>query len=123
MAQIQIIAWMTLTTIISGCQTAPVTHNDPVQADLSATDHLLKDNTPVVGSSVILVVHGMACPLCANNVNKTLMGIQGVDSAIINLEAGMVVVGIPGDIKPTRSELAKAVADSGYSLIQLEERP
>ena len=65
----------------------------------------------------------MACTLCANNVDKTLMGIPGVGSAIINLDAGMVVIRIPGDIKPTCSELAQAVEDSGYSQIRLEEWP
>lgn len=115
--------WTMIAMTGFGCKSTPAAHNGRITSDPIAAAALLKDATPIKGSSVTLVVHGMSCPLCANNVDKTLVDIAGVESATVNLDTGRVIVATPGPTKPTRSNLANAVQASGFTLIRLEEVP
>jgi len=118
-----IIFWAMVALAGFGCQTTSTTHHDHVEMGTGVAEAMLKDTTPIDGPSVTLVVHGMSCPLCSNNLGKTLMEMPGVEGVMVNLDTGKVVVTTPGPIKPTRSALAGAVKNSGFKLIRLEEAP
>ncbi|TVQ52158.1 MAG: copper chaperone [Phycisphaerales bacterium] len=74
----------------------------------------------IEGSSVTMVVHGMGCPLCANNVDRQLKALPGVSDASIDLGSGEVKVQLADENRPTRSQLARAIQDSGFTLIRIE---
>lgn len=74
---------------------------------------------PITGSSATLVVHGMSCPLCVSNVDKQLLTIPGVTSATVDLGSGEVKVGLAPNANVTKAQLAKAVDDSGFSLMEV----
>ena len=68
---------------------------------------------------VTLVVQGLSCPLCAHNLDKTLLGVPGVRSAVVDLSTGSVRVGIDPTSPPTAEALAKCVSDSGFTLKEI----
>ncbi len=68
-----IIFWAMVALAGFGCQTTSTTHHDHVETGTDIAEALLKDTTPIDGSSVTLVVHGMGCPLCSNNLGQMLM--------------------------------------------------
>lgn len=71
--------------------------------------------------SATLIIHGMGCPLCANNVDKQLLKVPGVERVNIDLGSGRVKVSFaPGTERPGDAKLAKAVANSGYTLVRIQ---
>lgn len=74
---------------------------------------------PLTGSSATLIVHGMSCPLCANNVDKQLMTVPGVESVRVDMGSGQVKVALAADARVTREQLAKAVDNSGFTLMEV----
>jgi copper chaperone CopZ len=69
-----------------------------------------------------LLVHGMGCPMCANNVDKQLLAVKGVQSVRVSLATGEVVVGVSARNPPTREQLAQAIDRSGYTLVKIAGR-
>lgn len=67
-------------------------------------------------SGVVLVVHGLSCPLCAHNLDGQLLKIDGVEKATIDLQEGSVDVRFADGHSVTRKLLEKAVEDSGFTL-------
>ena len=68
-----------------------------------------------------LVVYGMGCPLCANNVDKQLLKVAGVEKVNVDLGSGRVKVAFaPGVERPGDDKLAKAVSNSGYTLVRIQ---
>ena len=78
------------------------------------------DHAPISGTQAVLVVHGMSCPLCANNVDKTLAAVPGVTSVMVDMGSGRATVTLDGKTQVTRGQLAKAVDKSGFSLKSIE---
>jgi copper chaperone CopZ len=76
------------------------------------------DKTPVVHSAT-LIVNGMSCPLCSNNVDKQLLKIDGVTKAAVDLGSGKVRITLAAEKKVSKSQLEKAVDDAGYTLKQV----
>lgn len=70
----------------------------------------------IPGTSATLVVHGMSCPLCANNVDKQVLALPGVDGVDIDMGSGEVRVRLDGSGRTTRAMLARAVDRSGFTL-------
>ena len=85
------------------------------------TANYLDDPTPITSPMATLTVHGLGCPLCAGNVDKQLMRVPGVESVKVNLNDGTATVHISPTVTPTRSQLAKAVYESGFTLIKIDE--
>lgn len=75
--------------------------------------------TPIETSTATLVVHGMGCPLCANNVDKQLLTVPGVTDVNINLGNGEVKVHLAPANRPSRQQLARAVDQSGFTLVSI----
>jgi copper chaperone CopZ len=65
-------------------------------------------------------VNGMGCPLCATNVDQQLKRVRGVESVKINLGTGIVSVSLDPERIPAEAELAKAVRDSGFTLVRIQ---
>lgn len=80
---------------------------------------MTNDAGPITGSSATLVVHGMSCPLCANNVDKLLMTVPGVESVRVDMGTGEVKVALAPSARVTKAQLAKAVDDSGFTLTEV----
>ena len=75
---------------------------------------------PEDAKTFTLVVHGMGCPLCANNVDKQLLKVPGVEDVWVNLRNGQVVVAVSRQNPPTRDQLSRAVDQSGYTLVRID---
>lgn len=78
------------------------------------------DDTRVQGREVVLVVHGMSCPLCANNVNNALREVPGVTNVAVDMGTGRTSVTLAESAVVTRGQLATAVHKSGFSLQSIE---
>jgi copper chaperone CopZ len=110
------VTFSTILALLSGCAGNGVTQTssgDPSPSPSAQSSPGKGDGT------VTLVVHGMGCPLCANNVDKQLLKISGVRKVDVNLGNGSVKVQYAG-AAPTKAQLVKAVADSGYTLVKVE---
>lgn len=81
---------------------------------------MLKDETAVTTSPVILNVKGMSCPKCVTNVDIQLARIPGVQKSSIDMSTGKVTVNFDPAKHVTRGALAKAVDDSGLTLASIE---
>lgn len=95
-----------------GCGATQRTNDDPsatVQADV-----------PIETETATLTVHGMGCPLCANNVDKQLAQVPGVTNVSIDMGSGRVVATLDQQQPPTRRQLSKAIKDSGFTLVRLD---
>jgi len=90
----------------------PVDNSDSQAAELSSAD------------GAVLTVHGLSCPLCANNLDGQLAKIEGVESAHIDLNTGSTVIRFSGNHRVTRLQLQAAVKNAGFTLkeIQVKER-
>ncbi len=98
---------------LAGCQTG-----GPAGSGTAAEG--ASDSAAITESTATLWVSGMSCPLCANNIDKQLMQVKGVSSVSVDLGSGRVVVQTPGDTKPSRKELARAIRQSGFTLTRIE---
>lgn len=98
--------------IAGGCSDRPSPSTNPAA--------FADDDAAITGGRAVLVVHGMSCPLCANNVDKTLAAVPGVTSVLVDMGSGRATVTLDGATKVTRGQLAKAVDKSGFSLKSIE---
>ena len=93
---------------LSGCVSPPKT------TDFS------NDHAPIDAPQVRLGVLGMSCPKCVSNVDLSLMRVPGVTHVAINMRDGLVTADLAETPKPSASQLAKAVEDSGLTLASIE---
>lgn len=77
------------------------------------------DETPLSGPSAKLVVFGLSCPLCSNNLDGHLRRIDGVEEATINLDTGEVTVRLAPGHDVSGARLAQAVRDAGFTLREI----
>lgn len=105
------IALLSASAMNAGCATGSSARSSHI--DRAA----LADQGPIESSSATLVVHGMGCPLCANNVDKQLLAVPGVTDVRIDLGDGSVKVMLAETNRPTMAQLVKAVDDSGFTLV------
>ena len=66
-----------------------------------------------------LAIEGMHCASCASNVEKSLMKVNGVKSATVNLmmRKGCLEV----EDKVSNEDLKKAVSKTGYKVISIDD--
>ncbi len=74
-------------------------------------DEVLSD-----AAGITLTVHGMSCPLCANNLDGQLMRVPGITSAEIDLDTGAITVLFAENAEVTRGQVHRAVSDAGFTL-------
>lgn len=63
----------------------------------------------------VLVVEGMACGHCKANVEKALMGVEGVAEAVVDLEKKEALVTLAQEVSD--ETLTKVVTDAGYTVV------
>jgi copper chaperone CopZ len=98
---------------------APATAIDA--PSLEAVEAYASDPTPIRTPTATMAVHGLSCPLCASNVDKQLLRMPGVESVSVDLYDGKLNIRVSQDAPPTRGDLAKAIHESGFTLIKIEE--
>lgn len=103
----------TLLLAVLGCASAdrgePGTQPAPRAAAESTT-----------AQSATLTVHGLACPLCAHNIDKQLLKVSGVQNVDVDLGSGLVKVRFVDGTQPSDKELAAAVEAGGFTLNKIE---
>ncbi len=66
-----------------------------------------------VNESLTLAIEGMSCASCVSRVEKTLLGVEGVTSASINLAQETALITF-GERQPVISTLVTALSKAGY---------
>ncbi|ROV62035.1 cadmium-translocating P-type ATPase [Vibrio ponticus] len=79
-------------------------------------NHSLADNdaTTTAVSSINLLISGMTCASCVSSVEKTLLAVNGVSKAQVNLAEQSAIV-FTTDAELSSQALIQAVAKAGYS--------
>ncbi|NLM46096.1 MAG: heavy-metal-associated domain-containing protein [Firmicutes bacterium] len=67
-----------------------------------------------MAEKTVLKVDGMSCKHCKMRVEKALQTLEGVQEAVVDLEAGTAEVTYD-EAKISREALIEAVADAGYT--------
>lgn len=75
---------------------------------------------PIDQASATIWVQGMGCPLCANNVDQQLEKVPGVKKVDLNLGTGEVRVALEEGHQPSRSQLAQAIKNTGFTLVKID---
>ena len=104
---------LTLVALPTGCastQTAPSDRNPSLAA--------VGDGTLAPGR-YDLVVHGMSCPKCISNVELQLTRITGVTRPVVDMKNGIVAIDVTGGANPSKDAIANAIADSGFTLVEI----
>ncbi len=87
--------------------------------EIAAADSLL------AGAQIVLRVDGMSCPFCAFGLEKRLKAIAAVDTVVVRVSNGLVLIRTrDGQLLDDR-ELERAVERAGFSLREVRrmERP
>jgi copper chaperone CopZ len=104
---------------LGACSATPQTTAD-TGADTSADAGAQQASLDLLsGPGATLIVHGLSCPLCATNVDKQLRALPGVRSVKVNLGNGEIGVSFSPAGAPTNDQLAKAVTESGFTLVSI----
>jgi len=115
---------------LAGCASTPGSGGDaeateenavvhqPTEADLAA----VKSREAIATDSAVLYVNGLGCPLCATNVDRQLLRLRGVKTAVVDLSSGTVTIGLTGEKRPSPATLSAAVEDAGFTLVRIEPR-
>jgi copper chaperone CopZ len=99
-------------TLLSGCAAAPTSAHTSAPAGADASEH-------ITGTTATLIVHGMSCPLCANNVDKQLSAIRGIQTVHVNMGTGEATITLAPNARVTKAQLAKAIDGSGFTLAEV----
>ena len=62
----------------------------------------------------------MSCPLCANNIDKQLLRVSGVNRVKVNLDTGEVFVSMSASSPPSSEQLSHAITQSGFTLARID---
>jgi len=112
-------------SILTGCaenKSGPA--GDSILGSSTSTSDALAgaiNDDPIDTSRITLVVYGMSCPLCATNVDKQLLAIDGVSNVDVDLSSGNIDVALKDAPKPTTRQLAGAVERSGFTLMDIKK--
>ncbi|MBK8914961.1 MAG: heavy-metal-associated domain-containing protein [Phycisphaerales bacterium] len=80
-----------------------------------------EESPAVRGSSVVLHVRGLSCPLCANSIEKQLKRRAGAQHVLVDLGSGRVTVQLSKGAAPTHRDLRSAIDAAGFTLDRIEE--
>lgn len=112
---ILIVSLIAAALLLAGCESTPQSSSSDDGSSSS-----MHSEMPIEASEVAMIVHGMGCPLCANNVDKQLLAVPGVEEVNVDMGNGRVTVQLKDHPRPTRKQLAKAIDDSGFTLVRFE---
>lgn len=103
-------------SLSAGCQSSPRASS----AGDDAPSAFISDETAVQFSTATLTVRGLSCPQCAHNVDQQLLKAPGVQAVEVDLGAGEVHLKLADSPKPTRAQLARAIDQAGFTLVNIE---
>ena len=69
---------------------------------------------------IVIVVHGMSCPLCATNLRKKIMSLDGITAVYPDLDTGDVGVRYEAGKKPSYQQIEELVKQSGFTLVKIK---
>jgi len=72
--------------------------------------------TAFAGQTYSLQVDGLACPFCAYGIEKQLISLDGVQDAVVDLNAGSVQVTMKDGSTLNEAAAKQAVKDAGFTL-------
>lgn len=78
------------------------------------------DSAPIKGTSAVLTVFGMSCPLCATNVDRELSSVAGVKGVRVDMQTGEATVEFAPELAPSRAALVRAVDHSGFTVTKIQ---
>lgn len=112
MKTIFIVVIIGISVVSVGCEAnrkpAASTHAPVVTSKTAATAP-----SPLAGNSATVLVHGLACPSCAQGVERQLKQIPGVERVSMDVVTGMVQVDWKTGSKVTEQDLRDAVRWGG----------
>lgn len=116
-----VLAWACLVAI-TGCQSSTPSRdvNSPSTGASANPSNSHVQTATAHAHTAVLYVHGMGCPQCANNVDSQLKKVPGVESVIIDMGSGKVTAKLSPSHHPTRDQLAKAIDNTGFTLVKIE---
>jgi copper chaperone CopZ len=112
-----LLSGLVLIAALSGCQSPPRAQGDSVSPTATGGAEPAGPGMTGESNATVLHVYGMSCPLCATNVDKQLLKIDGVNNVRVNLSSGEVIVFTSKDNPPSYEQLARAVEESGFTLV------
>lgn len=65
-------------------------------------------------ADAVVEIHGMACQMCAQNVKRSLEGVEGIDAAHVHLDEQRAVLTLTRDHDVTENRLRTTVEKAGY---------
>lgn len=74
---------------------------------------------PIASDSATLIVHGMSCPKCANNIDLQVREVRGVSDVEIDMRSGRVRVAFLPGLHPSERALASAIERTGFTLVEI----
>jgi copper chaperone CopZ len=106
--------------LLAGCSSAPSSTEASTSTGASGVDSaMLVDAEPIAAESATLIVRGMSCPKCANNIDRQLMDVPGVRDVRIDMGRGEVKVQFASSAHPSPAELASAIERTGFTLDEI----
>jgi len=112
-AQLCAAAMTFATAILCGCASTPSTSDNATTTTALSSPAALRDG------HYTLVVNGMSCPKCISNVEMQLTRIGGVTHPLVDMKNGFVTIDIVGGKAPSRESIAGAIADAGFTLVDV----
>ncbi len=67
-----------------------------------------------------LWVKGISCPYCVTNIDQKLLAMPGVEKVHVDLPTGQVRVALDTMYPATRTQLTRAIEESGFTLDRVE---
>ena len=107
--------------LVGGCATtgsSSASSSASTAASTAASTMAIGDGTLGPGR-YDLVVRGMSCPKCISNVDLQLKRIDGVANPKVDMKHGVVSVTVREGASPSRAEVARAIEDAGFTLVEI----
>ncbi len=79
-------------------------------------EKIVASDSVFAGFTVVLRVDGMVCPFCAYGLEKRLREIAAIDSVIVRLSDGFVLIREKEGHQTTEVTLQKIVTKAGFTL-------
>lgn len=109
------------TITLAGCASDRTTQAAPAESGAARSADFSGDIRPIEADGATLVVRGLSCPKCANNVNLQLDKVAGVGETHIDMGAGEVRVTFDrlAAAHPSKARLAQAITDAGFTVVDI----
>lgn len=118
-------ALMFTSSLLAGCQSLRPAEDASARTPGGATPGAQRESRSAAAPAserptARLFVKGLACPLCATNIDKQLLRVPGVRAVSVNLGTGEVLAELEPGHLPTREQLARAIMLGGLTLDRIE---